>query len=133
MARIIYAEDDAMMAELVQTILIEAGHAVGTLGDGKSALDVVRRRRPDLLILDMRMPEMGGSEVLDVLRRDPDLWDLPVLVLTGRTSESDEAITRRAGATDYLRKPFKPEALVSAVEALLKQRKPPTEPGRRSI
>lgn len=133
MGRIIYAEDDEMMAEMVQTILLEAGHAVGTLGDGKSALEVVRRRRPDLLILDMRMPEMGGSEVLDRLRRDPELYDLPVLVLTGRTSDSDELITRRAGATDYLRKPFKPETLVAAVEGLLRSDRPGDGGGRRTI
>lgn len=119
MARIIYAEDEAMMGELVQTVLMAEGHAVGVVKDGAEVLPVITRRRPDLLILDVSMPGVTGSQVLRDVRRDPELYNLPVLMLTARTSQGDEDIARVAGASDYLRKPFAPEMLASRVQALL--------------
>lgn len=119
MARIIYAEDDDLVADLVQATLIDAGHAVGVVNNGKDALKVVQQRKPDLLILDISMPEMTGSHVLDAVRRDPALYDMPVLMLTGRRSQTDEDIALKAGATEYLRKPFDPDRLVVTVDALL--------------
>ncbi len=119
MARIIYAEDDELVGELVQATLIDAGHAVGVVGNGRDALQVVQQRRPDLVILDISMPEMTGSQVLDAIRLDPALYDLPVLMLTGRRSQIEEDIALKAGATEYLRKPFDPDQLVVTVDALL--------------
>lgn len=119
MALIIYAEDDELVGELVQTTLIDAGHAVGVVTNGRDALQVVQQRRPDLLILDISMPEMSGSQVLDRIRLDPQLYDLPVLMLTGRRSQIEEDIALKAGATEYLRKPFDPDMLVVTVSALL--------------
>lgn len=119
MARIIYAEDDELVAELVQATLIDAGHAVGVVKNGREALAVVQQRRPDLLILDISMPEMTGSQVLDQVRLDPRLYDLPVLMLTARRSQTEEDIALKAGATEYLRKPFDPDRLVATVDALL--------------
>lgn len=134
MARIIYAEDDELMAEVVQATLLDAGHAVGVLGNGREALDVVKRRRPDLLILDISMPEMTGSQVLDQVRRDPDLYDLPVLMLTGRRSQADEDIAIKAGATEYLRKPFDPDQLVVTIDSLLRRaQRPGSEPEVRRV
>lgn len=128
MALIIYAEDDPLVGELVQTTLIDAGHAVGVVTNGRDALQVVQQRRPDLLILDISMPEMSGSHVLDAIRRDPALYDLPVLMLTGRRGQIDEDIALKAGATDYLRKPFDPDALVVTVSALLAKAERPVAP-----
>lgn len=119
MARIIYAEDDELIGKLVQATLIDAGHAVGVVDNGRTALEVVQQRRPDLLILDISLPEMSGSHVLDAVRRDPALYDLPVLMLTGRRGQTDEDIALKAGATEYLRKPFDPDMLVVTVSALL--------------
>ena len=119
MARIIYAEDDELVGELVQATLIDAGHAVGVVANGRAALEVVQQRRPDLLILDISMPEMTGSQVLDAIRLDPQLYDLPVLMLTARRSQIEEDIALKAGATEYLRKPFDPDQLVVTVSALL--------------
>lgn len=134
MARIIYAEDDDLVGQLVQETLIDAGHAVGVVQDGKQALDVVRQRRPDLLILDLSMPQMTGSEVLDKIRRDLALYDLPVLILTARRSLADETIAIKAGATEYLRKPFDPDQLVVTVEAMLaKARAHPSGSERRPV
>lgn len=129
MARIIYAEDDQLVGELVQAVLMDAGHAVGVVPDGKAAMAVLANRRPDLLILDMSMPEMSGSEVLDKVRRDPALYDMPVLIITGRVSVADETIARTAGATEYLRKPFDPDELTVIVDRLLRRRPPPSQSG----
>ncbi len=120
MGSIILADDDELVATLVYDAFIAAGHAVGWLKDGRSALNIVKQRRPDLLILDCNMPEMSGILVLRELRKSPDLFDLPVLMLTGRQSETDEEIVRYEGANDYLRKPFDPILLVGRAEALMK-------------
>lgn len=136
MARIIFADDDPIVGAIVQKTLLDAGHAVGVVENGETALAAISRRRPDLLILDITMPGMTGSEVLDRVRRDPELWDLPVLMVTGRRSQSDEDIAIRAGATDYLRKPFDPDQLIVMVEALVRQgetKGPPGTAPRRSI
>ncbi|MDQ2763669.1 MAG: response regulator [Pseudomonadota bacterium] len=120
MGRIILADDDEIIAELVSDALISAGHGIGWLKDGKSALDLIRRRPPDLVILDCNMPEMSGIEVLREMRRSQQLCELPVLMLTGRQSESDERIVRYEGASDYIRKPFDPSLLVGRAEALMR-------------
>jgi DNA-binding response OmpR family regulator len=119
MARIILADDDEVVAELVTDAFMAAGHAVGWLKDGKEALDLIKRRPPDLAILDCNMPEMSGIMVLRELRQSETLFDLPVMMLTGRQSESDEQILRYEGANDYMRKPFDPIALVGRAEALI--------------
>lgn len=131
MARIIYAEDDELVGELVQTTLIDAGHAVGVVNNGRDALEVVQQRRPDLLILDISMPEMTGSQVLDAIRLDPQLYDLPVLMLTARRSQTEEDIALKAGATEYLRKPFDPDVLVVTVSALLNKAVQPPSPAAK--
>lgn len=128
MARIIYAEDDELVGELVQATLIDAGHAVGVVGNGRDALEVVQQRRPDLLILDISMPGMTGTQVLDQIRLDPQLYDLPVLMLTARRSQTEEDIALKAGATEYLRKPFDPDRLVVTVSALLAKAARPAAP-----
>ena len=134
MARVIYAEDDPLVGELVQVVLLDAGHAVGVVGNGREALQVVRRRKPDLLILDITMPEMSGSEVLDQVRRDPSLYDLPVLMLTGRQGPNDENIALRAGATEYMRKPFDPDELVVLINSMIaKKREPDSESRARKL
>lgn len=119
MGRIILADDDELIGEIVSEAFISAGHAVGWLKDGRSALDVIKRRPPDLLILDCNMPEMSGIMVLRELRKSPALYNLPVLALTGRQGDNDEMILRYEGANDYLRKPFDPMVLVGRAEALM--------------
>lgn len=136
MALIFYAEDDALMGELVQEILLSAGHAVGVLEDGQDALRALRRRKPDLAIVDMAMPQMTGSELITLIRRDPQLYDLPILVLTARQSDEDEAIARQAGANGYLRKPFDHTRLIGMVNQILewaRDREPPERPPMRGV
>ena len=119
MARIIMAEDDDIVAEIVRDALMAAGHGVGILDNGAEALKVIKARRPDLVILDCNMPEMSGIMVLRELRQSDTLFNLPIMMLTGRQSESDEQILRFEGANDYMRKPFDPVTLVGRAEALI--------------
>tara|TARA_R110001599_G_scaffold323393_1_gene534850 strand:+ start:1283 stop:1693 length:411 start_codon:yes stop_codon:yes gene_type:complete len=121
MARIIYAEDDELVGEIVRDTLMDAGHAVGVIGDGVTALRVAKMKNPDLIILDCSMPRMGGVEVLRRIRNSQELFFTPVLMLTGRLSAIDERIAFEAGATEYLRKPFDRDELVFIVENMLEE------------
>lgn len=123
MARIIIAEDDDIVGEIVRDALVAAGHGVGLLTNGKEALRVIVARRPDLVILDCNMPDLGGLLVLREMRNSVDLCEIPVLILTGRQSERDVELAMYEGANDYVKKPFDPEELVFRVETLLGKRR----------
>ncbi|MBW0144370.1 response regulator [Sphingomicrobium clamense] len=121
MARIIIADDDPVIRHIVTGILEQEGHLVGALPDGSQVVDVVLNKRPHLLILDCSMPGKAGLDALRELRASGLGRSFPVLVLTGRTGRSDEAIAYEAGADDYLRKPIDPDELVIRVDALLEK------------
>ncbi len=120
MARIIFADDDELIGEVVSTTLMDAGHAVGWVKDGKEVLSALKFRVPDLLILDQDMPEMSGMAVLRKMRADPKLYNIPVLILSGINGTEDQNISFYEGANDYLTKPFDPDELVFRVEELIK-------------
>ena len=119
MARIIIADDDEIVGEIARDALIANGHGVGLVTDGAEALRVVKARRPDLLILDCNMPEKSGMLVLRELRNTASLYDMPVMMLTGRRSTQDVDLAMFAGANAYVKKPFDPEEFVFKVEELL--------------
>ncbi|WP_037514757.1 response regulator transcription factor [Sphingomonas sp. PAMC 26621] len=120
MGRIIFADDDDVVAEVVCDAFMAAGHAVGWLSDGRNAYEVICRRPPDLVILDCSMPEMTGVQIVREMRKSAALCDIPVLMLTGRVGDSDEGIARYEGANDYVKKPFDPRLLVARAEALMR-------------
>ncbi len=117
-AHIVLAEDDAKQAELVRRYLERERHTVTVVPDGRAALDVVRRQAPDLLVLDVMLPEMDGLEVCRVLRAESDL---PVLMLTARSTEDDLLTGLDLGADDYMTKPFSPRELMARVRTLLRR------------
>ena len=121
MALILIADDDELVIEVVRAALGERGYVVGAIDDGMPVADIVEFKRPVLVILDCNMPEIGGIEALRRIRLLRIAYATPVLMLTARRSDSDEEIAMRAGASDYLRKPFDPDQLVSRVEALLRR------------
>lgn len=123
MARIIVAEDDDIVSAIVREALTNAGHIVGVVDNGVDALRAIRMKKPDLVILDCTMPELGGLIVLREIRLSEDLFDTPVLVLTGRQSPRDVELAYNQGADDYMKKPFDPDELVFRVEELLDKRK----------
>lgn len=124
MGRILIADDDELIVDLVRAAFASTPHFVAALADGNSALRLIQQRPPHLVILDCNMPGMSGINVLRELRRSCSSYELPVLMLTGRQTDEDERISRYEGANDYMRKPFSPELLVRRVEALLKGERP---------
>ncbi|MYX13567.1 response regulator [Streptomyces sp. SID8374] len=118
-AHILVAEDDRKQAELLTRYLEREGHTVRTVHDGREALDQVRRREPDLAVLDWMMPRVDGLDVLRVLRAEDR--ELPVLLLTARSTEDDLLLGLDLGADDYITKPYSPRELVARVRTLLRR------------
>lgn len=119
MARILVVDDDELLGEAVRAVLEAEGHIVGFVTSGDAAVKAISAKQPDLVILDCMMPGMPGEEVLRQVRTVDALYRTPVLMLTARRNEADVQIAIRAGADDYLKKPFDPDELVVRVEALL--------------
>jgi DNA-binding response OmpR family regulator len=113
---VLLVEDEANIAEAIQFLLTRDGWRVTHLGDGTGVLDLVRKDRPDLVILDHMLPGISGLEVLAALRADPDLAGLPVMVLTARGRDRDMA--ERAGADRFMSKPFSNAEILAEVRAM---------------
>ena len=121
MALILIADDDELVVEIVREALGAHGHIVGAVDDGMPVVGIVEFKRPLLVILDCNMPEVSGIEALRQIRVSRIAHATPVLMLTACRGQVDEEIAMRAGANDYLRKPFDPDQLVSRVETLLRR------------
>jgi DNA-binding response OmpR family regulator len=117
-SRILVIEDDAEIRALLRTLLERAGMQVVEAPDGEIGLRTFFETRPELVLLDLSLPRMDGFETLDRIRQ---LSDVPVLVLTARSSEGDKVLGLRSGADDYLTKPFGRQELVARAEALLRR------------
>ena len=115
---VLLVEDDADIRRGLETVLTRAGLAVLHAPDGRTGLRAVHAERPDVVVLDIGLPGMDGWQVLERLR---DLSDLPVLLLTARGAEAEKVRGLRAGADDYLTKPFGNAELVARVQALLRR------------
>ncbi|MFF2852751.1 response regulator transcription factor [Streptomyces sp. NPDC058001] len=113
------AEDDDKQAELVRRYLEREGHSVTVVRDGLAVLEQVRQREPDLLVLDVMMPRADGLDVVRVLRAEER--ELPVLMLTARTTEDDLLLGLDLGADDYMTKPYSPRELMARVRTLLRR------------
>jgi len=117
-AQVVLAEDDEKQAELVRRYLERENHSVIVVHDGRSALEEVRRRQPELLVLDIMLPGVDGLDVCRILRQESDI---PVLMLTARTEEDDMLLGLDLGADDYMTKPFSPRELAARVRTLLRR------------
>lgn len=124
MAHILIIDDDEIISELASQTLLDAGHICGQVSSGPEALRLLRWRRPDLVLLDQNMPEMSGAQILREMRSSKDFYDLPVIMFTGISGEQDENTALYHGAQAYIRKPFKPDALVFECERVLAARGP---------
>ncbi|WP_190084011.1 response regulator transcription factor [Streptomyces longisporoflavus] len=131
-AFVLVAEDDEKQAELIRRYLEHEGHTVAVVHDGRAALDEVRRRPPDLLVLDVMMPRVDGLGVTRVLRGEggggsgsgsgvSSSAGIPILMLTARTTEDDLLLGLDLGADDYLTKPYSPRELMARVRTLLRR------------
>jgi two-component system phosphate regulon response regulator PhoB len=120
-SRILVVEDEKDLAELVAYNLRDAGHEVSCVHDGAMALAEIQRSVPDLLVLDVMLPDISGLEVCRRLRRNPQTLRLPVIMLTARSDEVDRVVGFEVGADDYVPKPFSPRELVLRVNAILRR------------
>jgi len=119
MATILVVDDEPKITQLVRDYLERAGFAVVTAGDGREALMRARTEQPDLVVLDLGLPQLDGLDVTRQLRRDVDV---PIIMLTARDDETDKLVGLELGADDYVTKPFSPRELVARVRAVLRRR-----------
>jgi DNA-binding response OmpR family regulator len=126
MTRILVVEDDRDIAELVERYLQKAGFSTEVLSSGRDALKALTDRPPDLLILDLMLPQVDGLEICRVARGNSRTAAIPIIMLTARVDESERIVGLEIGADDYIAKPFSPNELVARVRALLRrtQRQP---------
>jgi two-component system phosphate regulon response regulator PhoB len=120
--RILVVDDEPDLLDLVRLSLVEAGFAVETAASGQEALEALRRSAPDLVVLDLMLPDMSGTEVCRFVRSRPELAEVLVLMLTAKSEEVDRIVGFELGADDYVTKPFSPRELVLRVRALLRRR-----------
>jgi two-component system alkaline phosphatase synthesis response regulator PhoP len=119
--KIVVIEDDQDITRLVTHYLTKEGYTVKSFLDGIRGLKFFKEERPDLVILDLMLPEMDGLEVCKRLRADPKTSTLPIIVLTAKGEETDKIVGLELGADDYVTKPFSPKELVARVKALLRR------------
>ena len=119
--KILIVEDERDILHLVKLYLEKEGFRVSTAVTGPDGLKAARTDRPDLLVLDLMLPDMDGLEVCKRLRTEPQTATLPIIMLTAKAEESDTIIGLELGADDYVTKPFSPKALVARVKALLRR------------
>jgi len=118
MKTILVVDDEFKIVQIARDYLEHAGFSVLTAGDGKSAMSAARSAKPDLVILDLGLPEMDGLDVTRALRKDSDV---PIIMLTARGEETDKLVGLELGADDYITKPFSPKELVARVRTLLRR------------
>jgi DNA-binding response OmpR family regulator len=121
-SRILIVEDEPDIAEVLQFNLVKAGFEVEVESRGDNALAAVRRRPPDLIVLDLMLPGLDGLEVARVLGRDPTTARIPIVMLTAKGEEVDRIVGLELGADDYLSKPFSPREVVLRIKAVLRRR-----------
>ena len=117
---ILVVDDEQKIVKIARDYLEKNGYRVQSAGDGISALATARHEKPDLIILDLMLPGMDGLDVCRTLRRESDV---PIIMLTARTEETDRLIGLEIGADDYISKPFSPRELVARVRSLLRRAK----------
>jgi DNA-binding response OmpR family regulator len=122
---LLLAEDEPGLAEVLQLHLALAGFEVDVVGDGLATLYALQRRPPDMLLLDLDLPQVTGFRVLQLLRRDDAMGSIPVLVLTALSFQEAQEVAR-AGADDFLTKPVTPHAVVDRVCQLIARTAPAT-------
>ena len=130
---VLVIEDEKEIRDLVRYNLERAGYRVVAVADGDQGLERLFAARPDLLVLDLMLPGRNGLEILREVRGEPTTRELPVIVLTARSTEMDKLLGFEHGADDYLTKPFSPRELTARVEALLRRSRPDRAEGSVEI
>jgi phosphate regulon transcriptional regulator PhoB len=126
MKKILVADDETDIVELVAYNLEQEGFSVTKAFNGRSALEIIRSQRPDLVMLDLMMPEIPGMEVCRMIRNNKETADIPVIMLTAKAEQFDKILGLEMGADDYITKPFHVRELIARVKSVLRraERKP---------
>jgi two-component system alkaline phosphatase synthesis response regulator PhoP len=118
--RILVVDDDKEVVRLMRGYLEQSGYDVLVAYNGESALHIVRRECPDLVLLDLMLPDRDGWDITRMMRNDPNLMHTPIIMLTARVSDTDKIVGLELGADDYVTKPYNPREVVSRVRARLR-------------
>jgi len=121
MIKILVIDDEANIVRLVQDYLEQAGYRVLSACNAETGLHALRRETPDLLVLDLGLPDRDGWDLTRLIRADRQLANIPIIMLTARVEESDRIIGLELGADDYITKPFNPREVVARVRAVLRR------------
>lgn len=119
---VLIVEDEPDIADLIRFHCEREGLSAETIGAGKPAVDAIRKTPPDLVVLDLMLPDVGGIEICRRLKQWPDTRDIPVIMVTAKGEESDIVTGLEIGADDYVVKPFSPRVLMARVRAVLRRR-----------
>jgi two-component system OmpR family response regulator len=129
MAKILIVEDDRNLLDTLKYNLRKEGYNTATAVDGAEALDVARREKPDLILLDVMLPKLSGFEVCRILRKE---MTVPILMLTAKTEEVDKIVGLEIGADDYMTKPFSMRELLARLSAMLRRAEMAAQPEAKS-
>jgi DNA-binding response OmpR family regulator len=121
-AKILAVDDESELTDLMHYHLVRAGHAVTTAANGWEAIHAVRSNRPDIILLDLMLPDLDGFGVCEILRRDPATATIPIIIVSAWASTDSRNLGLELGALDYITKPFSPAELVARVNHLLHAR-----------
>ena len=119
--RILVVDDDKEIVRILRAYLEQAGYTVWPAYDGETALHIMRSDRPDLVVLDLMLPDRDGWSITKIVRADPALKALPIVMLTARVESADKIQGLNLGADDYVPKPFNPHEVVARVRAVLRR------------
>jgi two-component system OmpR family response regulator len=121
---ILIVDDEPDIRKILEILLESNGYSTLSADGGKTALSQIAKQRPDLLLLDIIMPDMDGYQVARQLREDPVTQNLPIIMISGRNEDVDEILGLELGADDYIRKPFEPVLVLARVKACLRRSMP---------
>jgi DNA-binding response OmpR family regulator len=128
--RILVVDDDREIVRLTRAYLEQSGYQVLVAYDGEAALHILRRESPDLVILDLMLPDRNGLDVTRTVRRDASLAAMPIIMLTARVDDQDKIVGLELGADDYVTKPFNPSELMARIRAVLRRAQGETTPSK---
>ena len=128
--RILVVDDDREIVRLARAYLEQSGYQVLIAYDGETALHILRRESPDLVILDLMLPDRNGLDVTQTVRRDTSLAAMPIIMLTARVDDHDKIVGLELGADDYVTKPFNPSELMARIRAVLRRAQGEATPPR---
>lgn len=119
MATILIADDTPSEAALMTNVIQKLGHVAQTVGDGEACIATAKTLKPALILLDVVMPKMDGFNTCRKIKKDPDLANTPVIIVTSKNQDSDRFWAERQGANQFITKPFSPDALANAIKSFL--------------